>query len=189
MLRHLPALTQFAIEREFLSIDEHAALLGWAEQRFSQGHLIPNAMGRHRYYKRYEENDHEVPDLFWNVRSRAVATFGVSDFEDEPGFKCFLGCNTEGGTVHRHTDPSPPDKHHVRINLMISKPRNGGEPIIDGKVLDVEERDLWCFFPTVLPHESSPVVGNRNRMVISIGILVPKAQAHAGAPPAAQTLA
>jgi hypothetical protein len=158
-----------------LSEAEHAALLEWGEERFSDGYLVPNANGRHRFFKSYDEGDPEVPAFFWDIRRRAVSMFSVADFEDEPGYKCFLGCNTEGGTVHRHTDPSPPHQHHVRMNIMISKPLSGGDPVIDGKVFEVKERDLWCFFPTVMPHESTPVVGKRKRMVISIGILVPKA--------------
>ncbi|HEY1613086.1 MAG TPA: hypothetical protein VGF97_05245 [Rhizomicrobium sp.] len=170
----LPELTGVAIERGFVTGAELESLHAWAEERFSEGHLIPNSNGKHRYYKSYDESDAEVPELFWQVRRRAVSAFAVENYEDEPGFKCFLGCNLEGGTVHRHTDPSPPDKHHVRMNLMISKPLSGGDPVIDGKKFEVAEGDLWCFFPTVMPHESTPVVGKRKRIVISIGILVPK---------------
>jgi hypothetical protein len=172
--RHLPELHEVAVVRDFISADEHRSLLDWAGEQFSEGHLIPNSFGKHRFFKRYEIGDPEVPDLFWDVRRRAVSMFSVSDYEDEPGFKCFLGCNTEGGTVQRHTDPSPPDKHHVRMNIMLSKPISGGCPIIDGTAIDVAERDLWCFFPTAMPHESTPVVGKRRRFVVSIGILVPK---------------
>ena len=172
--RELPPLTEVALARAFISPAEHSLLLGWAEERFTGGHLVPNPFGEHRFYKRYGEGDAEVPELFWHVRRRAVSTFSVVDYEDEPGFKCFLGCNTEGGTVQRHTDPAPPDKHHVPMNIMISKPRGGGCPVIDGKMIDVHERDLWCFFPSVMPHESTPVVGERRRFVLSIGILIPK---------------
>jgi hypothetical protein len=174
MPRQLPGLTEVALARELITPEEHAVLETWADDQFTGGYLMPNSEGKRRYYKRYDESCSEVPDLFWQVRRRAVEMFSVTDFEDEPGYKCFLGCNTEGGFVHRHTDPSPPEKHHVRMNLMISKPLVGGEPVIDGKLVEVKERDLWCFFPTVMPHETTPVVGNRRRMVISIGILVPK---------------
>jgi hypothetical protein len=175
--RHLPPLKEVALARAFISPAEHACLLEWAEGRFSDGHLIPNPNGEHRFFKQYEEGDPDVPDVFWQVRRRAVSAFSVTDYEDEPGYKCFLGCNTEGGTVHRHTDPSPPEKHHVRMNIMLSKPVVGGCPVVDGKIIDVEERDLWCFFPSVMPHESTPVVGKRRRFVLSIGILVPRATA------------
>ncbi len=174
ILRQLPPANEFALAREFLSVSEHATLMEWGNERFAEGFLVPNENGKHRYFKTYQVGHPDVPAMFWDVRRRAISMFSVTDYEDEPGFHCFLGCNTEGGTVHRHTDPAPPDKYHVRMNIMISKPLSGGDPIIDGKMLEVQERDLWCFFPSVMPHESTPVVGKRKRMVISIGILVPR---------------
>ncbi|HEY6579147.1 MAG TPA: hypothetical protein VIY09_07470 [Rhizomicrobium sp.] len=171
--RKLPGFEEVAIEREFLSPQEHTSLLEWAQERFSDGHLVPNPNGLHRYYRRYEEGDAGVPGVFWQIRRRAISHYSVSEYEDEPGYKCFLGCNTEGGFVQRHTDPSPPQKRHVRMNLMISKPTGGGVPIVGAEAIGVEERDMWCFFPTVMAHESTPVVGSRLRLVLSIGILVP----------------
>jgi len=172
--RQLPGLYEVATGHEFVSPVEHLALLNWAEGQFSGGHLLANRSGPSRYYRSYKDNETVVPDLFWHVRRRAVSMFSITDYEDEPEYKCFLGCNTEGGFVQRHTDSSPPDKHHVRLNIMLSKPIGGGVPVIDGKPVQVEERDLWCFYPSVMPHESTPVTGKRKRFVLSIGILVPK---------------
>ena len=171
--RQLPDPDRVVTKRRFLTSDEHATLLGWAEEQYSGGHLMVNNTGDRRYFRSYTEADSAVPALFWDVRRRALSTFSVTDYEDEPLFKCFLGCNIEGGFVHRHTDPAPPGKYHVRMNIMVSKPRGGGEPIIDGRKVQVEEKDLWCFFPSFMLHESTPVQGARKRFVISIGVLVP----------------
>jgi hypothetical protein len=171
--RQLPQLNEIAIESKFINRAEHSALLDWAESEFAAGHLDRNQAGPFRYFNRYEKGS-SVPDLFWRVRDRAVSNFSVTDYEDEPKFKCFLGCNIEGGFVRRHTDPSPPEKHHVRMNIMLSKPIAGGEPMIDGKLVDVDERDMWCFFPGIMHHSSTPVIGTKHRFVLSIGILVPR---------------
>jgi hypothetical protein len=172
-VRQLPQLNEVAIVRQFMTAAEHSELLHWAQDQFAGGHLEANPVGPNRFFARYEEGD-AVPDLFWELRRRAVATFSVTDYEDEPNYKCFLGCNTEGGFVHPHIDISPPGKHHLRINIMLSKPLGGGCPIVGGKMVDVEERDMWCFFPALMRHESTPVVGNRKRFVLSIGILIPR---------------
>ncbi|HTT84711.1 MAG TPA: hypothetical protein VMF67_14625 [Rhizomicrobium sp.] len=172
--RPLPHIHEVAIAREFISWVEQADLLGWAESEYAAGHLAPNTNGAHRYFKSYAENDPVVPKLFWAIRRRAVSLFSIADYEDEPQYKCFLGCNTTGGFVHRHADISPPGRLHVRMNIMLSKALAGGEPVIDGEKFDVAERDLWCFFPSIMPHESAPVVGDRKRFVLSIGILVPE---------------
>jgi hypothetical protein len=175
MHRQLPQLKEVAVVNQFITADEQGALLDWAEAQFSGGHLKSNPAGPARYFASYKEGD-SVPDVFWEARRRAVSMFSVEHYEDEPRFKCFLGCNTEGGFVHVHRDPSPPGKHHVRLNIMLSKPKKGGDPVVEGKIVKVNERDMWCFYPTVLRHESTPVVGDRKRFVISIGILVPDAR-------------
>lgn len=172
--RQLPRTGEVAIARDFLDEPEHATLLVWAQEQFADGRLVPNAMGQHRYYRRYKEEDCVVPPIFWDIRRRAIAMFAIGEYEDEPEYKCFLGCNTEGGFVQRHTDTAPPDKHHIRMNIMLSKPLAGGEPVIGDKILPVRERDLWCFYPSLMSHESTPVLGRRKRFVLSIGILVPR---------------
>ena len=175
--RHLPHIHEVAIVPGFIGTPEQAELLDWAEREFAAGHLAPNANGAHRYFKSYSENDQIVPGLFWAVRRRAVSLFSVADYEDEPEYKCFLGCNTAGGFVQRHADFSPPGRLHVRMNIMLSKPAGGGVPIIDGEKFEIGERDLWCFFPSIMPHETTPVEGDRKRFVLSIGILVPDGKA------------
>jgi hypothetical protein len=171
--QQLPHVDRVVTKRKFLSGAEHAVLLGWAEEQFAGGHLKTNIGGDNRHYRSYDQADAAVPAIFWDVRRRAISSFSITDFEDEPLYRCFLGCNTAGGFVHRHVDKSPPGKYHVRMNIMLSKPLSGGEPVIGGKRFRIEERDLWCFYPSIMPHESVPVRGSRKRFVISIGILVP----------------
>jgi hypothetical protein len=173
--RSLPKLDKVAVVRRFIKEDEHPVLLDWAERQFENGCLAANPAGPGRYFARYEEGG-DVPDLFWEVRRRAVATFSVEEYEDEPRFRCFLGCNTDGGFVAPHKDPSPPGKRHVRMNIMLSMPKRGGYPVIEGKTYRVEERDLWCFYPTLMRHGSKPMAGERKRFLISIGILVPETE-------------
>ena len=172
--RQLPDLHETAVLRGFLDPAEHSCLLQWAEAQLACGTLKSNTHGEHRYFHSYGKADPAVPLLFWRVRQRAVSVFSVRDYEDEPNYRCFLGCNTEGGFVHRHTDPSPSRRLHVRMNIMLSRPAGGGMPVIDGQEFDIAEGDLWCFYPTIMPHESTPVLGERKRFVLSIGILIPE---------------
>jgi hypothetical protein len=83
------------------------------------------------------------PEQVFRKLRRAVSAFSVEKYEDEPRFRCFLGCNTEGGFVHQHRDPSPPGKRHIRMNIMLSKTKKGGYPVIEGKIIKINERDMW----------------------------------------------
>jgi len=173
--RQLPDFRETVVLRGFLTAQEHKQLMYWADTQLARGHLTANPYGEHRWFRSYGKNDPLVPSVFWKIRRRAIAAFSVRDYEDEPDYRCFLGCNTQGGYVHRHIDSSPPGKLHVRMNLMLSRPAGGGMPVIDREEFDIEERDLWCFFPSIMPHESTPTTGDRKRIVVSIGILVPAA--------------
>jgi hypothetical protein len=164
--RQLPPLNEFAVLRKFITTGQQSTLLDWAEEQFAAHRLKPNPAGPNRYFATYEESDHVVPDLFWQIRRRAVSSFSVAEYEDEPRYKCFLGCNTEGGFIQEHRDPSPPGMHHVRMNIMLSKPIDGGRPVVNGRRLVVHERDLWCFYPTLMRHSSTPLKGTRKRFVL-----------------------
>jgi hypothetical protein len=172
-IRALPERHEVVVVPRFLTAAEHEALLRWALGEFGRGRLLPNKAGPGRYFARYTDSDPALPDAFAAAKARAIRGFDIASFEEEPRFRCFLGCNTEGGFVHPHVDQEPPGRHHIRLNIMLSKPDSGGLPIVDGRPLAVGETDLWCFHPAALRHGSTPVAGSRPRFVLSIGLLVP----------------
>ena len=92
--------------------------------------------------------------------------------ETEPKLGVFVGVNTEGGFVHEHTDGAPSGKIHTRINFLLSKPINGGMPIINGKQYIIEEDQCWINLANIWKHSSTKVSGNKPRVVLSVGALV-----------------
>lgn len=171
--RALPDPHDVVIVRRFLTPDEHQTLIHWATRELAEGRLSPNKAGPGRFFARYHNDHPGLPDTARHVKARAIREFGISCFEEEPRYRCFLGCNTEGGFVHAHVDDQPTGKDHIRLNIMLSRPDGGGMPIVGAQQLDVQETDLWCFHPGIVRHGSTPVVGSRPRFVLSIGVLVP----------------
>lgn len=55
---------------------------------------------------------------------------------------------------------------------MMRKPKNGGNPVIDGEELNIEEGDLWLCLASMELHSSTPITGGE-RMIFSFGGLVP----------------
>jgi len=106
------------------------------------------------------------------VRDRALKILQIRKYSEEPTYKCFLGCNVSGGKVHPHRDQAPLGKWHIRCNLLLSKPERGGQPIIEGQRLELQEGDLWAFVPSQVLHWSSQVEGERKRFICSYGFLV-----------------
>jgi hypothetical protein len=122
---------------------------------------IPNRPGR----KYSIIDDHPL-------RKEAFSSFGYTNLLEEPIFKNFLGINYLPGTaVHFHKDPAPHNYSHVRCNWVISKPVYGGNPIINGKEIEVDVGDLWICYASEETHGSSPM-GDGTRIILSFGALI-----------------
>ena len=107
---------------------------------------------------------------YWN---EAFMEFGLKPVEVEPIFKNLTGNHYQDGAfVHPHTDPAPDGFVHTRCNLMLKKPKEGGNPVLDGEELVVEEGDLWLCIASMELHSSTPIKGGE-RLVFSFGGLVP----------------
>lgn len=105
-------------------------------------------------------------------RKEAFACFGYTNLLEEPIFKNFVGINDlPEAHVHYHKDPAPLNYSHVRCNWMISKPKFGGNPIINGQELNVEPGDLWICYASEEMHGSTKI-SEGIRTVLSFGALI-----------------
>lgn len=110
--------------------------------------------------------------------SKCYGDIGVKSYKDEPYFGNFIGVNSLGGFVHKHTDPAPPGHSHVRLNFFVQKPVEGGDIIINSNIINnVKEQESWINFASLWHHGSTPVQGNIDRIVLSLGALIPAAKA------------
>ena len=108
--------------------------------------------------------------LYWK---EAFFEFGLEPVSVEPIFKNLTGNHFQDGAfVHPHTDAAPEGLVHTRCNLMLRKPAKGGNPVIDGEELDINEGDLWLCLASMELHSSTPIKGGE-RLIFSVGGLVP----------------
>lgn len=84
-------------------------------------------------------------------------------------FGVLLSYSESGHKVQTHSDPSPPGKVHTRFNCLLSKPDKGGEAIIDGKIIETEENEVWVCAAGMYQHSSVTVEGLKPRLLLSIG--------------------
>lgn len=120
--------------------------------------------------RRFATQD-EAP--YWH---EAFAEFGLAPSCVEPIFKNLTGNHFQDGAfVHQHTDPAPKGFVHTRCNLMLRKPVKGGNPVLDGEEIEVEEGDLWLCLASMELHSSTPVYSGE-RLIFSFGGLVPVEQ-------------
>jgi hypothetical protein len=133
--------------------------------------LVPNLAGmRENGYGRRFAVQTEHP-----MTQKAFAQFGLTTLLPEPSFGIFTGHHyLNGAHTHMHKDPITKQGYaHVRCNVMLKKPLEGGNPVLDGKELEVNKNDLWICFSSMETHGSVPIKGGE-RLIISFGALVPQ---------------
>lgn len=134
-----------------------------------------NGYGR-KYYSTLNF-DEEINNYLKATRQLCLKTLDIDQFEEEPCFGIFIGINTESGSVHEHIDLAKDGYVHFRLNFLVSKPEDGGIPIVNGELIKVEELESWINCASKWPHKSTPVVGKKPRIVLSLGALITEQQA------------
>lgn len=132
-----------------------------AQFQMPVGEFLEN--GRGRRFKRHTNAE---------FRREAFAAFKIYDLADEPMFGNFVGNHyTDGAFTHPHMDPAPKGYVHARCNWMVKKPKSGGDPVLDGVIVQVEEGDLWLCLASLERHGSTAISGSQ-RLIQSFGALV-----------------
>ena len=122
---------------------------------------IENGFGRR--YAKYSE----APNF-----NEVFALYGMKPIRVEPMFQCFIGNHyLDGACVHEHQDSNDGDLVHTRVNVMLKKPKHGGNPVLNGVEVNVEEGDIWLCIAGEERHSSTPVLGGE-RLIFSYGGLV-----------------
>jgi hypothetical protein len=113
----------------------------------------------------------QLPPSVLAAKTRVGEVVGIKQFEDsDPRKYVFFSYHVAGGAVHKHAHYPPEGITEVRCNLIISR-SEGGEPVILDHVIGVDEGDLWVF-DSHDRHWSTPVIGDKPRMMLSFGYMV-----------------
>jgi hypothetical protein len=91
-------------------------------------------------------------------------------------FGALISFSEEGHKVQPHTDPNPPGRIHTRFNVLINKSEGGGEAIIDGKVIDTKENEVWVCAAGKYVHSSVLIKGSKPRVLLSYGTYLKRKQ-------------
>lgn len=132
--------------------------------------------GNARRYCCLNQQNTPVTDLLLAYRKFVFQQIGINFFEEEPMLGIFLGVNSHSGFIQEHIDSAKHDFYHVRMNFLLSKPFQGGVPMIREEYLDIQENESWLLLASEWPHNSTPVIGKKPRVVLSLGALVEKNQ-------------
>jgi len=145
-----------------------APVFAWAieKRKFFQSN------GFARQYGILYRKDLNPPPEVWEIRQKIFDENGLHGLDIEPMFQDFCGFITSGGAIHPHQDSDHNGKKHVRFNVMVSKPEQGGVPVQNGLEIAVEEGGVWRCDSSAVQHWCTEVVGSKPRIVLSYGVLI-----------------
>ncbi|WP_404365971.1 hypothetical protein AB5I39_09935 [Sphingomonas sp. MMS24-J45] len=154
---------------DFISEDDRRHLLDWAFS--TEPYLREN--GPARLCRKTGFIPH-IDAHYHDVRLAIQRRMGLpEDSAPEPDHGWLVSIIRDSGAVHPHTDSAPPGTRHLRCNLFLQLPDAGGRPVIAGIPIDVTERMVLAFYPSERMHWSEPCAGDRARVMLSFGYLVP----------------
>jgi hypothetical protein len=160
----------------FLPLDLKEKIIDFAcntgKSFFTKQQQTLGEVGIGRRFCSINKVDHPLNDEVGKFAKECYASFGVEVVE-EVLFGNFIGFNAPGTFVHRHRDRCKiPNYEHVRLNFLVQKPESGGMPILDDKVLVVEENQCWINIASQWWHTCTTVYGETPRIILSLGSLV-----------------
>jgi len=158
----------------YLDPKEIDILYTYAINNYHSSKFVKNPFGKGRYYTCLDKVDTPVSSLVRQIYHKTFEKLCICNYYIEPLFGMFLGINENGAYVQIHTDPSPPDKEHVRINFLIKKPLLGGIPIINNECINIQQGQGWLNIASAWKHGSSPVISNEPRVLLSLGAIINK---------------
>jgi len=115
-------------------------------------------------------------DLVKQIKDRVIELEKIENWKEEPYFNDAIGIHNEGGIIHTHTDPNDIGYIHTRYNIILSYPLDGGHSVYGGKINVLKEKMVWKCVAGNVPHGSTPVIGNKPRITLTLGFLIPKIQ-------------
>lgn len=108
------------------------------------------------------------------LREVAFNEFGITKFRKEKRLgDLVLWHYSAGAHAPIHKDVIEPDKYHIRCNVMMRKPKIGGNVIIDNEEIELEKNDLWIVIANLEEHGSTPIEDG-DRIIFSMGCVIDK---------------
>jgi hypothetical protein len=159
------------METMIITEEERIFLLNWISE--NEHKFFSNDFGPHRKVHFFDFNS-EAPSLLYEIKDRIIERENIKKWYPEPMLGNYIGWISNGGFIQRHTDPNPKDGDHIRYNLFLSVPHQGGLPIYSDKIISVKDRDYIRCNSGLEFHQSQIVVGDKPRIVISYGFILQK---------------
>jgi hypothetical protein len=159
---------------DFITIDEQSQLLEWVYKNEQDFHILAhhNETFKHRKCYTFKTHTTHPYPLIQTIKQRVINVESIGEWAPEPRFFDYIGYISEGGAIHRHKDKNELGYIHVRYNVILSWPEEGGDSIYGDSINTFQERTVWRCEAGNVPHASTEVKGSRPRITLSLGFQI-----------------
>jgi len=138
----------------------------------------PNAMGPHRQFLKINDTE-DFQDIHKKYFDKIANTLGIKNPEIDPLLGVLYSVISHDGLIHKHIDSQDIYESgnfvNYRFNILLQRESGAGyDPIIRGVKHSVNVGDAWSFPASLYEHETEPVSGNKNRIVLQYGFILHK---------------
>lgn len=163
---------------DFITMEEQSQLLDWVQENEQDFRTItrnsdtPGPFASHRKFYTFKTHITHPYDLIQNIKQRVVDIESIEEWIPEPMFSDYIGYVSAGGAIHLHKDKNQLGYVHVRYNVILSWPEQGGESIYGDSINTFKEKTVWRCEAGNVPHASKAVEGDRPRITLSLGFMI-----------------
>lgn len=155
--------------KNFIKSEIQTELVNWTNDNIDKFRINPNGYGRKNKFITSEDSIHPIVQ---EIKKRVIEVDGMNPSQVDFSHMDYIGVNIENAYIHKHIDHNKGDLTHVRWNLILGKPEDGGHSIYGKEINILEEKMIWkCIAGKVL-HGSTPVIGKKPRITLSLGFFL-----------------
>jgi len=154
-----------------LSLKEKEIIVNWINNNYEL--LDSNGYNRYKIKLSLLKQKIDIPTCIYDIKKRIVEAEMLHDYDMEPLFEDSIGYMLNGAKLHKHTDPNNNNLVHTRFNVYVQLPDEGGYPIYNNNLYKLKERTYICCRAGIDYHECQEVKGDKARIVLSFGFLLP----------------
>jgi len=158
---------------DFISDEEKNTLLKWTFE--NEDKFFSNKIGEYGEGKKIgilQSIENSPLELVSIIKKRIIEVENINDWVLDPTFQDAIGINRKGGAIHQHTDPNLDGYTHVRYNVILQYPEEGGDSLYNGKINKLQENMVWRCVAGRVVHGSTPVIGDRHRVTLTLGFQI-----------------
>lgn len=163
---------------DFITDEEQTFLLDWIyknENNFDVNESFADethAPYGSRKMCRIQTTKNVPIDFIRKIKKRIIETENIQNWILDPVFNDLITINGAGGSIHSHKDTNIPGRTHVRYNVILKYPTEGGHSIYNGKINILKEKMVWRCVAGKVEHASTPVIGDIPRITLSFGFQI-----------------